>query len=128
MFDKASNTKKQGSIGVGHAISWALQQGYTVSIPLNDSQDYDLIFDINGHLKKIQVKTSRYSRHSNSYVITLRHSGGNRSRNTSTPFVPSSVDFLFILTENGDKYFIPTNVITHINAITVGNKWLEYKL
>ena len=31
-------------------------EGYTVSILLNDTQDYDLIVDINGLLKKVQVK------------------------------------------------------------------------
>ena len=37
------NSKRQGNIGIGAAIAWFTVHGYTVSIPLTDSQDYDLI-------------------------------------------------------------------------------------
>ena len=36
------NSKKQGDIGLGIAIGWFATQGYTVCVPLTDSQDYDL--------------------------------------------------------------------------------------
>ena len=43
------NTNKQkGNCGLGMAIAYFSTNGYTVSIPLNDTQDYDLIVEKNG--------------------------------------------------------------------------------
>ena len=41
------NTKKFGNIGLGKAINYFLSCGYIVSLPINDSQSYDLIVEIN---------------------------------------------------------------------------------
>ncbi len=47
------NTNKQkGNTGLGIAIAYYTSNGYTVSIPLNDTQDYDLIVDKNDILNK----------------------------------------------------------------------------
>ena len=45
MFRECKNTKEQGNIGLGVAIQYFTQNLYTVSLPLNDSQDYDLIVE-----------------------------------------------------------------------------------
>ena len=52
--------QKQGNIGVGEAICYFAGIGYTVSIPLNDSQYYDLIVEKDGKLQTVQVKTSSF--------------------------------------------------------------------
>jgi HJR/Mrr/RecB family endonuclease len=57
MFDQA-NTKKQGDVGLGQAIAWFTRNSYTVSLPLTDSQDYDLIVDKDNVLYRVQVKTT----------------------------------------------------------------------
>lgn len=41
-----SNKEKENS-GLGIAIAYYSTSGYIVSIPLNDTQDYDLIVDKN---------------------------------------------------------------------------------
>ena len=126
-LNEHKNSKSQGNVGVGAAIAYATRMGYCVSIPLNDSQDYDLIFEIDDQLVKIQVKTSRYTEPSGSYTVQLRRTGGNQSYHTAKPFDASKVDYLFVLVGNGDTYFIPTHQIDTVNAITVGNKYQEYK-
>ena len=50
--------KEKGNTGLGIAIAYYSSNGYTVSIPLNDTQDYDLIVDKSNVLKKVQVKTT----------------------------------------------------------------------
>ena len=51
------NTNKQKeNCGLGMAIAYFSTNGYTVSIPLNDTQDYDLIVEKNGILQRVQVK------------------------------------------------------------------------
>ena len=42
---KFSNSKKQGDWGLGRAIAYFTLKEYTVSVPLTESQDYDLIVD-----------------------------------------------------------------------------------
>ena len=54
---KYRNTKKQGDVGLGAAIAFFSNLGYTVATPLTDSQNYDLVVDMDEGLKKVQVKT-----------------------------------------------------------------------
>ena len=59
LMPNCKNTKIQGSIGLGQAIACFTKLGYIVSVPLNDSQDYDLIVEIDNKLYKVQVKRLR---------------------------------------------------------------------
>ena len=43
LFTECTNSQSQGNVGMGQAISYYTQKGYTVSIPLNDCQEYDLV-------------------------------------------------------------------------------------
>ena len=45
MFKNAINWKKQGDIGMCYAMAYYSKLGWTISIPITDSQDYDLIVD-----------------------------------------------------------------------------------
>lgn len=128
MFHNAINSKKQGDIGLGVAISWFTIEGYTVCVPLTDSQDYDLIVD-NGDLKRVQVKTTSVLLKSGSYQVQLYTTGGNRSwTGIAKNFNPETVDLVFVLTERGDKYLIPSKAITTKKYIVVGKKYSEYKI
>ena len=40
-----SSNKQKGNSGLGMAIAYFSTNGYTVSIPLNDTQDYDLVVE-----------------------------------------------------------------------------------
>lgn len=41
-------------------LSYVIEKGYSVSIPFGDKDRYDQIWDIQGQLLRIQVKTSRW--------------------------------------------------------------------
>ena len=69
----------QGNLGLGKAIEYFVSNGYTVSIPLNDTQKYDLVVEIDGKLNKISVKTSRQTNNGVSYSVQLRNTGGNKT-------------------------------------------------
>lgn len=45
LFDNAINSKKQGDIGMYYAMAYYAKLGWTVSVPVTDSQDYDLVVD-----------------------------------------------------------------------------------
>ena len=131
MFEKCNNTKEQGNIGLGSAIQYFTQHLYTVSLPLNDSQDYDLIIeDDKKELKKVQVKTSTQLKSNNTYKINLRVMGGNSKENyIHKNETEINYDILFILCDNGDRYIIPKEKIEALkNSITVGKMYSEYKV
>lgn len=126
MFNNIKNSKHQGDIGLAYAIAYYVKFG-TVSLPLTDSQDYDLVIEIDGYLKKVQVKTCNFIR-DNSYQVTLVVSGGNRSGTGKIKkFDKTKVDLLFILTGDGLKYSIPTSHIEAKRMLSIGKeKWKEF--
>ena len=87
MLKEHKNPKVKGTVGLGHAISYFTRIGTVVALPLNDSQPYDLIVEIDGELKKVQVKTST------SDSIALRTMGGNQSYHTAKLFEHTSCDY-----------------------------------
>lgn len=131
MFENCKNTKQQGNIGLGSAIQYFTQNLYLVSLPLNDSQDYDLVVeDRDGTLKKVQVKTSTQLNEYGTYSVNLRVLGGNSKSNYVHKKANEVIyDWLFILCDNGDRYLIPKDIIKDLKStITVGKLYQEYKV
>ena len=121
---RQKNTKKQGDVGLGVAIGCFASQGHTVCLPLTDSQDYDLVVDMEENLHKIQVKTTTAkSRGKRGYDVHLSTQGGNQSwSGVIKKFDSEKVDFVFVVTESGDQYLIPSDKINGTQIITVGNQ------
>ena len=126
MLRTQKNSKKQGDVGVGIAIGWFVQHGYTVCLPLTDSQDYDIVIEIDGELKKVQVKTTYATSPEGNYVVTLKVSGGNKSRSSVKHFTKSFADYLFVVTESNVKYFIPVNDIDNKSTMNLGKSKDKY--
>jgi hypothetical protein len=122
------NSKKQGDAGLGIAIGWFAEEGYTVNVPLTDSQDYDLIVDTDGKLQRVQVKTATRHRYGG-WVVELRTRGGNRSgTGKSKQFDPRKVDLLFVVTSERSIFLIPSEEVTGRSTVTVGSKYQEFKV
>ncbi len=125
----SKNSRKQGDIGLGNAIAYFASRGWTVCIPLTDNQHYDLIVDDGNKLNRIQVKTSKCINENKTYDVELRTMGGNRSGiGKTTLFDPKKLEYVFVLTNNGNRYLIPAKKIKATCGITVGKKWNEYKI
>ena len=123
MLKSQKNSKVKGTVGIGHAIAYFTRNGTVVSIPINDSQSYDLVVEIEGQLKKIQVKTST------SENIALRTMGGNQSFHTAKKFDHSSCDYIYGLLDNGESWLIPTNSFDNTTSIKLTDKkYDKYKL
>ena len=118
----------QGNIGLGKAIEYFTSHEIPISIPLNDTQKYDLIIDENGKLSRVSVKTSRYMNSQTSYTVLLKNCGGSSGKSKIRPFDNKSCDYVFILTGNDRMYLIPSNKILAKNAVTVGNKYTEFEV
>ena len=126
MLQDRKNSGSQSNVGVGSAISFCTSKGWNVAIPLSDVQEYDLIFDIDGKLAKDQVKTTFHKTKCGFYRAALKTCGGNKSGNIIKKFDSTKVDYLFILTNCGDKYFIPCDNFIPKTAITLGKQYKKY--
>lgn len=79
------NTNKQkGNCGLGMAIAYFSTNGYTVQIPLNDTQDYDLIVEKNGILQRVQVKATGCIGKGGNYQVALKSCGGTKGKTYKT--------------------------------------------
>lgn len=121
------NTKAQGDIGVAMAIAYYTQQGYAVSIPMGDNTRYDLIVDIDGELKKVQCKCSRYQVNGR-YIIALRTNGGNKSGSTTKRICADDADLLFAYTFDGGWYEFPQSEFVNKASLTISSKKQNYRV
>lgn len=70
---KFKTNKEKGNTSLGIAIAYYASNWYTVSIPLNDTQDYDLIVDKDCLLKKVQVKSTACKTKYGNYQVALKN-------------------------------------------------------
>ena len=122
------NSRKKGDAGLGAAIAFFTARGDTVSVPLTDSQEYDLIVDEDGVLKKVQVKATTRSR-KGAFEVWLRGNGGGcRSNNyTMKPFDWHEIDYVFVLCGDGSQWFIPADELEHnATSVSVGGGRREH--
>lgn len=128
-LNQTKNTKQQGDIGMGLAIAWFTQNGYRVSIPLTDSQDYDVVVESDYRFYSVQIRTTYYKKPNGIYQLNLRVFGGNRSGTGKVKHIdPEVVDYLFAVTDASDMYLIPTKVVTAKNVLSLGEKCVPYKV
>lgn len=109
------NTKEKGNKGIAHAIAYFTEIGGKVSIPITDSQHYDLIVDLDGKLQTVQVK---WSAGNSIYLRSI--SGTTRKQYSSVQ--ASAVDLLFAVANN-QFYLIPVTELTARSQIRLPDKW-----
>lgn len=119
--------KEKGNSGLGMAIAYFSTNGYTVSIPLNDTQDYDLIIEKNGKLKSVQVKATGCKRKNGTYQVALKSCGGTAGSMYKT-IIDTKVDYLFILNKEKEMYLIPKEEIKNRTTLNLCKKYQEYKI
>ena len=122
------NSKKQGDAGLGQAIAYFTLKGYDVAVPLTDSADWDLIVEIDGELKRIQVKTSSQIR-LGVMVFSAFVSGGNKSGNMPGKPIQDQVwdqIFLYHLITK-QSALIPKEALSSTRGqINLGKKYEKY--
>ena len=130
--------KEKGNTGLGIAIAYYSMNGYTVSIPLNDTQDYDLIVDKNNILKKVQVKATSCKTRYNKYQVALKSCGGTKGKtykkislslvlNYKT-IIDTNIDEVFIVTGNMDIFILPIEEIKNRSTINLCRKYEKFRI
>ncbi len=120
-----SSNKEKGNTSLGMAIAYFTSQGYTVSIPLNDTQDYDLVIEKNNILRTVQVKSSGCKNKNGHFQVALKSCGGTKGTTYKT-FKQTNVDLLFIFLEDSSMYLIPSNKINNNSTITLSDKYKDF--
>lgn len=118
----------QGNYGLGQAIAYYTSKCIPISIPLNDTQKYDLIIDVDGILKRVQVKTTRYKNKYGTYNVELHNTGGASGKSNPRLFDKTSCDLLFIITDDGTYYEIPTECINVFHSLALNKSVEMYKV
>lgn len=125
MFIKTKNPNKQGDIGMGLCIAYFTSRLFTVSLPLTDSQEYDLIVD-DGTLKRVSIKTTTRLKSSGGFEVDLRTQGGNFTQKSKIKYFDNtSCDLIFVACSDGRIFIIPSEKINSKSTITVGGKFFN---
>ena len=119
---KFNTNKEKGNTGLGIAIAYYSANGYTVSIPLNDTQDYDLIVDKNNVLKKVQVKATSCKTKYNKYQVALKSCGGTKGETYKT-IIDTKIDEVFIVTDTMEMFIIPIEEIKNKTTLNLCEKY-----
>ena len=112
LFD---TNKDKGRAGMALGIAYFGANGYTVSIPLNDTQWYDFIAEKDGKFYTVQCKATG----SKTNEISLKSCGGTSGVAYDT-VVNHPVDYLFCLDAEQHMYCIPMeDLIANGNAKSI---------
>ena len=124
---KDITNKQKGNCGLGIAIGYFSTNDYIVSIPLNDTQDYDLLIDKDNNIKSVQVKYTTCKTKYGNYQVALKSCGGTKGTTYKT-VIDTKVDYLFIATDQLDMYLIPIEEVSNRSTLNLCDKYKKYKL
>lgn len=98
--------KDKGRAGMSIGIAYFGANGYTISIPLNDTQWYDFIIEKDGIFYTVQCKATG----SQDNAISLKSSGGTKG-STYDNILNHKIDLLFCLDKDKNIFVIPVEDI-----------------
>ena len=119
--------KNIGNSSLGIAISYFTCNGYVVSIPLNDTQDYDLVVEKDSKLYRVQVKGTSFKTKFGVYQVALKSSGGTKGIVYKT-VKDTNVELLFVVTSDNRLYLIPISEIKNSYTLNLGKEYDKYLL
>lgn len=112
---KVDTNKDRGRAGMSLAIAYFGSNGYTVSLPMNDTQWYDLIVEKDGIIQTVQCKFSS----SENAEVSLTSKGGTNG-SVYDKVTEHPLDLLFCADKNMNLFVIPMkDIIKHGNKRSV---------
>ena len=91
-------TQRKGDRAVAQAVATFTRQGYDVALPFTESAAYDLIVDLDGLLKRVQVKFSSGKK------VDLRRIHSNSRGYVVKKVRTNAYDWLYVLDADGNEY------------------------
>lgn len=100
------DTKLKGDIAEQAAVLHALKRGWGVLKPVGDRLPYDLVFDVDGVLIKVQVKYAWFDEPSGNYVVDNRRTKTNRRLMVREAYKQSDFKFALVYVEKLDLFYV----------------------
>lgn len=97
------NTNQKGKITELQVLTKIIELGYSVSIPYGNSDRYDQIWDINGTLIRVQIKTARWKTNEQKAIIFTSKSTVNGK---GTKYSKKDIDYFATFWDN-EVYIVP---------------------
>ena len=107
--------KQIGRIGLTMAINYFTVKGYTISLPINDTQWYDLIIEKDGIFETVQCKATQTI----DGTIDFRSTGGTKGTEYDNLKNHSELDWLFCGDKDLNMWLFPVKELTNKNRITL---------
>lgn len=98
-------SKEKGNLTELQCMTEFYKAGYKVSIPYGENSRYDMILDVNGHLLRIQCKTSRFVS-DECFIFVCRSTRVNSKGTQSIRYTKDEIDY-FSTFYNGKCYLVP---------------------
>lgn len=95
-------------------LLYMTKKGISVSIPFGDKDRYDQIWDINGKLIKIQIKTSHISKKNTGKAIEFKTTGTSNGK--TTKYSKEDIDYFATFWEN-QVYVVPVEETSSIKTL-----------
>ena len=112
------NVNIKGKVSELEILTLITKLGYSVSIPFGDKDKYDQIWDINGKLIKVQIKTSRWKNENKTGIIFNCYSVSNKKKHNYTK---EEIDYFATFWE-GKCYLVPVEECSSEKTL-----WFEEK-
>jgi len=111
--------QKKGDLGVCKAIADLSSQGVNVSIPISESQGYDVILEKNGLCKTAQVKYCT-AKANGSLQIALRSKWSTKGKNNYKARKSGKFDILVVYCPDTDEcYYFLDNEFTNSHYLWI---------
>ncbi len=111
------DTKLKGDIAEQAAVIHALRRGWGVLKPIGDRLPYDLVFDRQGTLVRVQVKSAWLDKKNGNYVVDNRRTKTNRRIMIRDTYKATDFDFaLAYIADLNLFYIFPTDVFINYGS------------
>jgi hypothetical protein len=100
------DTKSKGDLAEQAAVLQALKRGWGVLRPVGDRLAYDLVFDVDGSLVKIQVKYAWFDKRTDNYVVDNRRTKTNRRNMVRDVYSDTDFEFALAFVEDLDVFYV----------------------
>ncbi len=94
------NTQRKGDYAVAKAIATFTGLGYDVLIPLTESAAYDLVVELEGVMKRVQV------RYTSTREVDLRRIHSNSNGYVVKKTKENAYDWLYVLSSDDKEYLV----------------------
>jgi len=100
------DTKLKGDLAEQAAVLEGLRRGWGVLRPLGDRLPYDVVFDVNRKLVRVQVKYGWLDKATGNYVTDNRRTKTNRREMVRDSYAVTDFDFALLYVEDFNVFYV----------------------